>query len=349
MSHKPNFEIIELIENHENQNVELKESFRWNHYKNQIDKSIPKKITSAICGFLASKEGGKVIIGVSDNKKIIGIDSDINSYDKNDPLKGKDRLLTDIGEKIRKNISINIINYCFINFETLNDKQIIMIEVKPYEGPVIHLKRELYVRVTNTTIKLTGREAYNYLKTNYDYDKFRFDLEYAFFNAMRYLRLAKNIMQKKREKYYSLILTVLIFNLIWYFYLYFDYINSQYLFPITHLTIFFLSLNFNIDLFREYKNSSETKKRSYTPYPSKKVVMVSIIFLILISSLLSVLLYKVVNLMISNLLFCIIYSVLLLLVIIIYLLIRRSLKRDLIFWENSKETLFIGKIGELEI
>jgi len=59
MSQKPNLEIIELIENHENQNVELKESFRWNNYKNQIDKSIPKKIPSAICGFFSFKRRRK--------------------------------------------------------------------------------------------------------------------------------------------------------------------------------------------------------------------------------------------------------------------------------------------------
>ncbi|MFW9987231.1 MAG: helix-turn-helix domain-containing protein, partial [Candidatus Odinarchaeota archaeon] len=70
MSLRNNYKLDELIDNHENQNIEFKESFRWNHYKNQIDRSIINKTTSAICGFLTSKEGGKILIGVSDNKEI---------------------------------------------------------------------------------------------------------------------------------------------------------------------------------------------------------------------------------------------------------------------------------------
>ena len=40
-------DIKKLIENHENQNIEFKQSFRWNHFKNQVERSIPKTITRA--------------------------------------------------------------------------------------------------------------------------------------------------------------------------------------------------------------------------------------------------------------------------------------------------------------
>lgn len=326
--------LLEIIDDHENQKIEFKESFRWNNYTNQIDRNITKKITSAICGFLASKEGGKILIGVSDNKEIIGIEPDIKSYDKVNPVKGKDKLLTDIGEKIRNNIGIKVINYCLIHFRNVSGKEILLIDVKPYEGPVVHLKKELYVRKTNTTMKLTGREAYNYLRTNYDYKKFRLDLEYAFFNAMRYFRLAKNIIFKKREKYYSLIMITLAFNLLWYTYLFYDYLDSQYIFPFTILTIFLLSFNFNIDLLYDYKNSSKTRKNSYIPEPSKRFVMTSILILIVISVLLSFLLYNVVILMINELKFFIIYSILFVAIIIIYLLLHRTFKREFIFMDN---------------
>ena len=333
-------EIYKIIRNHENQNVEFKESFRWNDFKKQIDRSIPKKITSAICGFLASKEGGKVIIGVKDNKKIIGIDSDIMSYNKKDPLNGRDCLLTDIGEKIRKNISIKVISYCSISFKTINEKDIIVIDVNPYERPVIHLSKELYVRVANSTKKLVGREAYDYLKTNYSYNKFRFDIEYVFFNIMRYFRVARIIILKKKEKYYSLISNSIIFNLFWYIYLFADYNSSQYLFPISLLTIFLFTLNFDLDLFYEYKNSPKKSEKSYIPTITKKIVIYSFIFLGIISGLLSILLSRVILLMISEIKFLILYLGFFLLVTMIYIITRRTLKGHFIEWEEIQEKYF---------
>jgi len=337
MSNLTNAEIIKLIENHEDQNVELKESFRWNFYKKQIDRSISKKITRTICSFLASKDGGIIIIGVKNNKQIIGIKSDINSYDDKDLLNGRDCLLADIGEKIRENIGIKVISNCFIRFRKIDDKQIIIIKVKPYDGPIFHLKKELYVRITNTTKKLTGREAYEYLRTNYNYGKFRYDLEYAFFTIMKYFRIVRNVMLKKKEKYYSLFLITFGFNLFWYISLFFDYIDSQFLFPIAFSSIFYFSINLSIDLFINYRKSQKMNDLKYKPSPSRKLVLVSILTSITFSFLLSFLLYRVISLMIGNLKLLILYLLILIITIIIHILIRRELKRLFIGLKDIEE------------
>lgn len=338
-------DIEKLIENHENQNIEFKQSFRWNHFKNQVEKSIPKTITRAICGFLASKDGGLVIIGIKDNKEIIGIESDIHSYDKKDLSKGKDRLLTDIGEKIRKNIGIHFINNCYIDFKKVDNKEIIIITISSYEHPVIHLNKELYVRVANSTVKLIGREAHEFLSKHYKYNKFRFDVEFTVFNLMRYLKLGRIITFSKRDKYYSLTLLSLIFSTLWYISLFFDYERSEFLFPFSLFTIFILILNFNLDLVRFYKESPNTDSKEYIPNINQNFIIVSNAFMILITVLCVFSSLNVFNSVENNFILTLLYSILVTIYTILYYLIKRDIRNGLRFWEQFRERSFRDRIN----
>ncbi len=341
-------DIKKLIENHENQDVEFKQSFRWNHFKNQVERSIPKTITRAICGFLASKDGGLLLIGIKDNKEIIGIESDIRSYDKKDPSIGRDRLLTDIGEKIRKNIGLHVIKNCTITFREVDDKEIIIITVSSYEHPVIHLNKELYVRLTNSTVKLTGREAHEYLSKHYKYNQFRLDVEFAVFNLMRYLKLGRIITFSKREKYYSLTLLSLIFNIFWYVTLYIDYDGSKTLFPLSLFTILILSLNFNIDVIKFYKGSSKIESNEYIPSINKNFVIVSNVLMILVILLCVFSFLNLLNSLEINILFIIVYSIFAIIYIIPYYLMKRTIRNNLRFWEQFRERNFRDRTNLLK-
>lgn len=341
-------DIKKLIGNHENQNIEFKQSFRWNHFKNQVERSIPKTITRAICGFLASKNGGLVIIGIKDNKEIIGIESDIRSYNEKDLSKGRDSLLTDIGEKIRKNIGIYAIDNCYISFEKVDSREIIIITVSSYNHPVIHLKKELYARVANSTVKLTGREAQEFLSKHYKYNKFRFDVEFTVFNLMRYLKLGRIISFNKREKYYSLTLLSLIFNIFWYVSLYIDYNRSKNLFPLSLFTILVVSVNFNIDLIKYYRGSSKNDSSEYIPNINKNFVLVSNVLMIVIILLCVFSFLNLLSSVENNILFIIVYLMFAIIYIIPYYLMKRMIRNNLKFWEQFREKNFRDRINLLK-
>lgn len=50
----------------ENQEIEHKETFRWDIETKRKNKNLKKEVSKAACGFLNSR-GGKIFIGVDDN------------------------------------------------------------------------------------------------------------------------------------------------------------------------------------------------------------------------------------------------------------------------------------------
>ena len=161
--------IKDLIKAQENEEVEFKLCFRWNPHTRKVDKNIHKSITRVISSFLNSN-GGMLIIGVDDTSKIFGVERDINSYNQNNYQKGKDLFLTDIGEKIRKNINVTANFHCKTIFKSINSKEILIINVTKSEQPYFHLKNEFYIRSQNATTKLSKEETYNYFKSKYNVD-----------------------------------------------------------------------------------------------------------------------------------------------------------------------------------
>ena len=75
-----NKNIEDIIMKHENSNVEFKESLLWDTKKSQVNIQLAYVIARTIAGFLNSKIGGKLIIGISDQKEIKGIENDLQNH-----------------------------------------------------------------------------------------------------------------------------------------------------------------------------------------------------------------------------------------------------------------------------
>jgi len=260
--------IDDIIKTHENEGVEYKRSFRWNHYTGKVDKFMHRKITRAISSFL-NTEGGILVIGVDDDRKIIGVEKDILSYNKNNIQKGKDLFLTDIGEKIRKNISASANLLCRPVFKSINNKEIVIINIKKSAQPFFHSKKDFYIRNQNATIKLSKEETYDFFKYKFNIELSKKSLEYLFFTLLGYLRLLKNLMEERIQFYFALIMLSIIYYFIWYINLFIDYYSSIIYFPFQFLLISYFLLGLSIDLLRNYRNSKineKTKQKRFTNY-----------------------------------------------------------------------------------
>jgi hypothetical protein len=154
--------IKELIAKGEGEYLEFKSTIFWNIATGARDIKMAEIIVKVISSFMNSK-GGILLVGVSDNKEILGLDDDLklckNSLDK---------LEVQITDFISKCIKKNNMLYVKLNFEKVDDKYIAIFRVK--EAPhAVYVeyevgKQNFFIRVGNNSEPLSMIEAIGYVK-----------------------------------------------------------------------------------------------------------------------------------------------------------------------------------------
>jgi ATP-dependent DNA helicase RecG len=131
----------------ESQNVEYKENWKDEYLK-------------TIAAF-ANSQGGKLYVGIDDNGQPVGV-------------KNFKKILENLPNKIKNHLLITPL----INLETINEKNIILIEIFPSSFPIFY-SGKIFVRSGSTTQELTGLELSSFLleKTGQTWDKLPTDAE----------------------------------------------------------------------------------------------------------------------------------------------------------------------------
>lgn len=150
----------------ENEKLEFKSSMLWDLKLEEPNKKLLGKIIAkSIAGFLNTK-GGILLVGVSDNGNILGIDNDINILNRKD-LDGFQLTLTQL---IKKYLSLEFSNNIEIDFAEKDNKKVCIVRVSRSSKPV-YLKdgssKEFYVRTGSSTNPLDIEEANNYIEMNW--------------------------------------------------------------------------------------------------------------------------------------------------------------------------------------
>ncbi len=155
------YSIEDVINIGETQEVEFKQTFRWDTNKEIKDKNRELDIMKCIAAF-ANSNGGTLFIGVSDDKEIIGLDMDYKSLRK-DKDGNKDIFEIDLREIIVNNFGeVFTASNLDISFPIIDNREICMIEIKPIKKPeeILILKKKdnqgkvneiLYVRSGNSS------------------------------------------------------------------------------------------------------------------------------------------------------------------------------------------------------
>ena len=162
-------EVTRLIEGHENNVVEFKQTFSKD-IKTGEPKSI-KIIHSAIktiAGF-ANSTGGTLIIGVADDQTITGIEND-------HAFTNGDQYLLNLGDQINTWLSDYGGTLVHMNVVTMEpDKSVCVIKVKQSKVPVFcshkkyeNDKEQFFVRQNNKTISLDTSALLKYFETHFD-------------------------------------------------------------------------------------------------------------------------------------------------------------------------------------
>lgn len=157
--------IFDLILEGENSHLELKQTFRWDIKQKDTSKALEKATLKTISAFL-NTDGGSLIIGVTDNGGIYGLEDDYKSLVRKD----RDGFENHFNQVLKHTIGSEFRQYIEFSFETLEEKDVCLIEVRPSPKPV-YLKtngdEEFFIRTGNTTTPLSLSETNSYIDSHW--------------------------------------------------------------------------------------------------------------------------------------------------------------------------------------
>lgn len=141
--------------------------------ENLIGKPARNRITHTAMKTLvafANSKGGTLFVGINDDGEFIGLKND---YDEIGQV-SRDLLGKRLDEFIKNYIGNSFFGLVSIVFESIDKKDIIVIEVKPSEDEVFLIKDEngtdcsdFYIRRHSSSVKLVGKELIEYYKWRY--------------------------------------------------------------------------------------------------------------------------------------------------------------------------------------
>lgn len=153
--------IKNIISNGESSTLEFKSSFRWDIKHSKVNKQLVAVILKTIAGFM-NNTGGTLLIGVTDEGTIIGLEKDYLNLKKSD----RDGFEQAIVTAVSTQLGTDLCNYVHVLFHSINGKDICRLIVMPAPRPVfIKQKTEtkFYVRTGVSTRELNIEEASKFI------------------------------------------------------------------------------------------------------------------------------------------------------------------------------------------
>jgi Putative DNA-binding domain len=156
---KETITVEQLIKSGESNQVEFKPTLLFNFSTGKAGIGIKGIIAKAICAFLNSREGGYLLIGVTDKGEIQGLEHDYSLANGKNP---KDFFLLEFDQMISHFLSFAIKSDVKGQFYELEAKEIFIVAVSPSKNRPIFLNgqqgKEFYVRGEASSQQLTDIE-----------------------------------------------------------------------------------------------------------------------------------------------------------------------------------------------
>lgn len=155
-------DIANLIAGGETDAVEFKSTLRMNLHTRNVDDKMQVSALKTIAGFL-NANGGTLLIGVSDNGDILGLEAD--------GFPNEDRLGLHLTNLIRDRVGDVFLPYIHPHFEDHDGVRVLAIRTEKGPKPAFVKDGALhrfYVRGGNATLELSGASLTEYVKRRFD-------------------------------------------------------------------------------------------------------------------------------------------------------------------------------------
>ncbi len=160
VEHPETFE--DKVTSGEGVSTEFKATLRVNLQTEKKDSRMEHAIVKTIAGFLNSRKGGTLIVGVDDKGEALGLDSD--------DFANEDKMDLHPGNIIKARLGEASMLHIQPHFEDLQNKRILVVDCKPSEVP-IYLKHgnneEFYVRAGASSASLPPSQMTDYIKQRF--------------------------------------------------------------------------------------------------------------------------------------------------------------------------------------
>jgi len=168
---KVEIDLLDIIQSGEHVLMEFKSSLRWNVRESRIDKRLEAVVMKCIAAFNNS-EGGKLLIGVSDDGDILGLDEDYNTLSEANKDKFELHLRNLISSSFGKDFTVTNIK---IDFPVLDEEEICQVEIKKGTAPMFldvvgksgQKHKRFYVRSGNSSQELGIAEVASYINERF--------------------------------------------------------------------------------------------------------------------------------------------------------------------------------------
>jgi hypothetical protein len=166
-----NVDLLDMIASGEHGFLEFKSTMRWNWRENRLDKKMEDIIIKTISAF-ANAQGGKLLVGVTDEGEILGLDSDYNTFKEANKDHFELHLRNIVNNAFGKEFSAVFLT---VRFPMLKDLEICEIDIKASNKPLYcemadrngAFQKKFYVRSGNSSQELDIEETASYIKTRY--------------------------------------------------------------------------------------------------------------------------------------------------------------------------------------
>lgn len=153
--------IHELLKTGEHERLEFKTTMRWDMKRGQVSKDLERGIMKTIAAFMNS-QGGSLIIGIDDQRQVVGLGPDMNSLIKknHDGFENhfNNVFSTMIGPEFRRHVKLS--------FHDVGGEHVCLVSVERATRPA-YLKTEngedFFIRTGNATTPLKVSQLASYL------------------------------------------------------------------------------------------------------------------------------------------------------------------------------------------
>ncbi|MCX6272393.1 MAG: ATP-binding protein [Bacteroidetes bacterium] len=154
--------VIQLIHGGENDRLEFKSTLRWNIRESKKDPVIEHACLKTMAAFL-NADGGTLLIGVTDNGVVEGLDRD--------QFENNDKFNLHLWNLIKSQLGEEFSPYIQTSIETLQGKTACMVRCMRSPNPVFLIQKgqedEFFIRTGPSTTKLGVSDAYKYIKERF--------------------------------------------------------------------------------------------------------------------------------------------------------------------------------------
>ena len=155
-----------LIAAGEGAHVEFKSSLRYDVQTGVLNRALAKEAAKALAGML-NAGGGMLLIGVSDDGSILGIQPDIELLTKKKNVDGFELTLRTI---LGNHLGLDVTPHITVAFVDIDGHTVACVSCEPHMTPVFFQdaeRRQFYVRDGNHTPPLDVRAAYDYMAVHW--------------------------------------------------------------------------------------------------------------------------------------------------------------------------------------